>query len=1027
MKEKLTRSLIGMAIMLFAFAQLVQAQSRGITGSVSSAKENVPIIGANILIKGTTRGTVSDLKGKFSIDASPQDTLLVTYLGYDDESVVLGARSNIEVKLYENSTDLDEVVVVGYGVQRKREITGAIASIKSDALEKIAGANFTDALQGQLAGVNVQASSGAPGESSNIQIRGIGSLTSGSTGPLYVVDGVPYDSDPNISSSEIESIEVLKDAASASIYGTRASNGVILVTTKRGKAGAMKIDFEAYYGVQNITSGVDLLNTKDYLAVYMMREELNSENGGSSFYSPLENNPDGLEYDTNWMDELTNNNAPIQNYSLNVSGGKEDLTYNFMLNYFDQEGVMVKSNYNAFSFRANTEYKHNRFSTYLTFGINSSGQETTPWGLHSLAISLSPMSPPIDWDATSGTVPSDNSDAVGSMSAAIKQECTNTNNGYNANLMLGYEILDGLSINGSFGGSTGTTYTRRYEPEFLVYDTDGELSASSNTVSSLYEAIDMSRKWQGELTLRYSKQFEGGHSINALMGYTMEQSFWDQRTLAKNGFSDDSVTTPSAGTSGDSVLGTNSSNSLIGMLARVMYNYQDRYLLSASVRRDGSSRFGLDKWASFPSVSAGWSISEEPFYKNWGIKDILTDVKLRASWGTAGNQSIPNYQYTATVQNSLNYVLGTGDQTETAYGSSQRGFVNPYVKWETSLSRNFGVDISALKGKVTLNADYYIVNKNDLLLPVDLAPSTGVPLDDYTYENVYLNAGDLRNEGIEIAVTYRGNIRDFRYSVSATYTRNVNMVTSTYTASNYIEGGDPLRQVRNSDPTTYVKEGYEAGAFFLIPNLGTVKTQEQLEAYQEIVPTAQLGDLWLQDTNGDKQISDADRVYCGSGTPKFEGGLNVNLEYKGIDLNVQLYGSYGNMVYNGAKLQAYQSLRHQDLLYCWSPENPTSNVPTPRKEIEHNNTRSFSDYYLEDGSYLRVKNIQLGYSLPSRIIEKMKLRSVRVYLSAQNPFTLTKYTGYDPEVGGDGLFYKGVDEATYPVAAQYRMGLQVGF
>ncbi len=1005
---------------------VASAQSSTIKGRVSTQSDNVSLIGVTVLVKGSQTGAVTDQNGDYTLKGVKQtDVLEFTYIGYKTIEVAVSSRSVIDVSLVEDVEVMDEVLVIGYGTQRKREITGAISSVKGENLTKIGGSDFASALQGQMAGVNVQASSGEPGAATNIQIRGIGSFSSGALSPLYVVDGMPYGGSPNIPSSEIESIEVLKDAASASIYGTRASNGVILITTKRGTEGTMRVELDSYYGVQNITSGIELMDTKGYLYVYMMGEYMNNAEG-DLIYSPLWDNPNGLQYDTNWMEELTVNNAPIQNHALTVSGGQKGLTYSVTANYFDQDGSMIKSSYDRLSLKSNTTFEKNRFSAFVSMSLNMDNTENTPWGLSEAAITLQPMNPPLDTSSDSGVATGLNVNEAASLVNEMQEENTNESNSFNFFADLGYKITDSWSIHGTVGMSRSTNYGRVFSPTYLMYDEDGDLSGSSQTISELSESFATSTGFNAEFITTYEKTFDGGHALKVFGAASAEQGTYDYRTGTQNGFPSNDISTPSAGTGTATYTGTNSESSLVGFVARAIYNYNDRYIVSVSARRDGSSKFGSNKWATFPSASVGWGVSEEPYFKNSSVADVISTLKVRGSWGTAGNQAISNYSYNTTVINNLDYVLGSGDQSVTMSGASQRGFANPSVQWETSVSRNIGIDMGFFDDALVVAADYYHTDKKDMLLPISLAPSSGAPSGDWQYGSVTLNAGNMYNKGVELSATYRGVIKDFGYSVMGTFSKNNNMVTDTYVPSNYISGGQPVFS-RSTEDVTYVKEGYPAGSFFLVENLGTIKTQAQLDEYQEIDNTAKLGDLWLVDQNGDGAINDDDRVYCGSGTPDWEAGLTINLNYKNFDMNFQLYGTYGNKVYNGSKLLAYIRQRSSDLLYMWSPENPTSNVPTVRDEIEHNNVRSFNEYYLEDGSYLRLRNVQLGYSLPNDLIGKIGLSRVRVYVAAQNPLTFTNYTGYDPEVGGDGIFTKGVDSSTYPVSAQYRVGLQLGF
>ncbi|MFI3281131.1 MAG: TonB-dependent receptor [Rikenellaceae bacterium] len=1024
-------ALILSALMLMTLAPMsaqAQAQAHSVQGTVTSAVDNMPLIGVSITIQGRAQtGTITDGDGKYALSGVKSgDILEFSYIGYQSQTVTYSVQTTLNISLDEETEIMDEVIVIGYGTQRKREITGAISSVKGESLTKIGGSDFASALQGQMAGVNVQASSGEPGAGINIQIRGIGSFSSGALSPLYVVDGMPYGGSPNIPSSEIESIEVLKDAASASIYGTRASNGVILITTKRGTEGQMRVEYDAYYGVQSITSGIELMDTKGYLFKYMMSEYQNNAEG-SLWYSPLWDNTQGLQYDTDWMEELTVDNAPIQNHALTVSGGRNGLTYNVTANYYNQDGSMIKSSFDRLSLKSNTTFEKNRFSAFVSMGVSMENKENTPWGLAEAAITLNSMNPPLSTSGDSGLALGASPDESASLMNEMQEENDTSGNSFNIYTDLGYKITENWSVHATMGMSRSNSYTRVFNPVYLMYDDEGELSGSSNTISKLSETFTFSTGFNTEFITSYEKTFEGGHALKVFGAASAEYGTYTYRNATQTDFPSNEVTAPSSAMGTATFTGSGSINTLLGFVARAIYNYNDRYILSASVRRDGSSKFGLDKWGTFPSVSAGWGVSEEPYFKNSSIADVMSTFKIRGSWGTAGNQSIDAYSYDTTVITNLDYVLGSGDQNISWSGAAQRGFGNADVKWETSVSRNVGLDLGFLEDALLLTVDYYHTDKRDMLLPVTLSPSSGAPSGDWQYGDVTLNAGNMYNKGIELSLNYRGFIgKDFGYSVMGTFSKNENMVTDTYTDTNYISGGTPVVS-RSTDDVTFVKEGYPAGSFFLIENLGTIKTQSQLEEYQKIVSTAQLGDLYLIDQDNDGDIDDDDRVYCGSGTPDWEAGLTVNLNYKNFDMNLQIYGTYGNKVYNGSRLLAYIRQTSKDLLYMWSPENPTSNVPTVRKEIEHNNTRSFNEYYLEDGSYMRLRNIQIGYTFPQSIINTVNISRLRVYLSAQNPLTFTNYTGYDPEIGGDGIFSKGVDSSSYPVTAQYKLGVQLSF
>lgn len=1004
-------------VTFLSFCAFSSAQNLTIKGTVVDSN-GIPIPGVNVIVKGTQTGAATDFTGEYSINATANATLTFSYIGYQIQKIVLSGQSKVDMILQEDLTSLDEVIVVGYGTQKKKEITGAVSRVESETVEKLATASVTDALQGQVAGVNIQASNGSPGQTANVQIRGVNSI-SGGLGPLWVVDGIPYSGDPGLSSNEIETIDILKDA-SASIYGVRASGGVILVTTKRGKAGTMKVNFDSYYGWQKISTGISKANTAEVL--YINQIEQLAVADGAQLWNPLLDNSKALYNETDWIGDLTVDNAPMQNYNLRVSGGKEDLTYSVNANYFSQDGVLISSAFDRLSLRANSFFKKNKFTMFSSIGLKRSTRDKEPWALLYEAIKLPPyregLNPNQDVVISEGTNP----EQIYGMARALQETRQNEENGFNASLDLNYEIIKGLKLQARLGANISNTFDEIHIPKFKAFNSDGEEIPGGEEIAQLTNQQTLWRNW----TMEYIASFEknvGKHFFKALAGYTMEERTYRWFKAGKDDFLSNDITQLSGGSLNPSASGQKNESSLQGILGRIQYNYDGKYLFWASVRRDGSSRFGTDnRYGTFPSASVGWNISDELFFKNSSLSNIVGDLKFRATIGTSGNDGIPDYSTEANIIPQLDYVLGPGDQDEISLGASQRTYANPNVKWETSVSRNFGIDLNMFKGKLNFTADYYMVDKEDMLNLVSIPTSSG------STEPVIMNVGNMTNEGIELTAGYRKKDKEFQYSVTGTFTKNTNVVTKTDLESSTLFKGTP-NIYRGSDPTTVLKEGLAAGTFYLIPTDGLIDTDEELAYYTGLggVQDPQKGDLKYVDTNGDDAITDDDRVNMGSGAPDFEAGLNLDFSYKNLDLNIQLYGTYGNKVFNGAKLYAYLGKTHKDLVYSWSEFNPTSTIPTPRQTIEHDNIRTRSDYFLEDGSYLRIRNIQLGYSFGKDVLSKLKISKMRIYLSSQNPITFTKYTGFDPEVGNDGLFLRGVDRANYPVSSPYRVGLQLEF
>ncbi|AZQ63991.1 TonB-dependent receptor [Flammeovirga pectinis] len=1021
--------LLRLILLLTLFSSLnLLAQGVDIKGTVLD-EQDAPLIGAYIIVKGTTTGTVTDFNGLFKLHVpNKESVLVVSSIGHKDKEVYVGDRTNFDLKLEYDTEALEEVVVIGYGEQEKREITGAITQLKAEDLERSPTADLGTALQGQMAGVSVRSASGAPGEQSTITIRGVSSFQDGGSEPLYVVDGVTYTSNPNISPQEIQSIEVLKDGASAAIYGSRASAGVILITTKRGEKGQLKVNLDAYYGIQKITSGIELAGTVDALYI----NKILYDNKDTGKFDPLSFNPQGLYYDTDWLKEVQVDNAPIQNYNLRLSGGSGYVTYNITGTFYDQEGVFINSGYQRANLRSNTTYQKDKFRMQLNLGLNNSKKESEPWGLQYEAIKQSTMIPPLDVNDTEFVVPGANPEAMGGFIGKLRESNETFEDGYNGNIIMNYELFSGFKLNANVGGSIQRSHNEWFKPTYEVYDDQGNyMLNASNPISELrYTDYTYYRSIQ-EYTASYNKKF-GKHKIGLVGGVTFETSTSEKSQI--HGAELASNSTPSMGAANEirSVDERYAESKNIGILGRAQYNYDNRYMVSASVRRDGSSRFHPDNnWGVFPSVSGGWNISNEKFFKP--LKKTVSNLKIRYGYGQTGSdkagqglQNLTAYlPYQAIVTPQVDYPLGPEYDDNLQLGTTNPTYVDDGIKWETNISQNLGIDAEFFNGRVTFSGDVYKSDKQDMLLAVPIPPSTGATTAN-SYNMVWQNVGNLSNKGIELVLGYNNHIGDVHFKINGTFSKNVNEVVSLAPGLESVAGGQPIIG-KDSENTTFLKPGYQAGSFFLIPTDGTIKTQEELVEYQKIIPTAQLGDLKYIDVNGDGKIDDDDREYMGSGTPLWEAGLNITIFYKGFDFGIQFFGSYGAKVYNGSKAYAYQNKRSAELVNAWQPVNPTSNIPTPRDQAEHYNTRTYSDYFLEDGSYLRIQNITLGYTLPKSWLKSLKVSNFRIYASTQNPFTFTNYSGFDPEVGSSSVFYRGVDRGNYPVSAIYRGGISLEF
>lgn len=1023
-------SLVGLLVLMHGqlMAQMV------VTGKVTSEEDGGSLPGVSILVEGSTKGTVTDLDGNYKIEIPDVNTVLTySFIGFLKEKVTVAGRSTIDLVLKPDVAQLEEVVVIGYGEQKKREITGAVARVDSEDIMKNATADLGAALQGSIAGVNVQASSGEPGAGSNILIRGLSSIN-GVNAPLFVVDGIPYNDDPKLSINEIETIDVLKDAASASVYGTRGSGGVILITTKRGKAGVMKLGIDSYMGVQKITSGTPLMDKEQGMyANFVSFYHLNPNQNFQNSWTFLENNPTGFTNNTNLVPVFENDNALIQNHSINVSGGKEGLNYNIVGSFFEQDGSIINSGYKRYNVRANTSYKQRKWTVTTGMGFRVEEQQYAPYQFLLEAIKYDPLQQLLDPDAeiVQDAGNGNQAAALGGLMAKLKQRDNRHGNHFNLTFQAENQLTDDIKLMTRLGTSFEDNTRVRINPLFIAYDDDGELIPATNaTRSGVYNYSDKSGKIAWENTAQYSKKF-GDHSIRALGLFSMEKytfdSFFGQK---KDLLSNDVVVLNGATADADAGSGNNwgqdRTNSLFGIMGRVQYDYKGRYLLSVSARRDGSSRFSEKfRWGTFPSVSVGWNVSDEAFFSP--VKSVADIFKIRASYGTTGNQNFLDYSNSASITIGRDYAFGPETNNTLILGAVQTAYANENVKWETSEQLNVGFDLGFLNNKLTLSGDFYNTEKKDMLFPLLLPQSAGAGKN----ATVVLNVGNMTNKGMEFTSSYRHN-GEVSWSVGGTFAKNVNEITKMSGANDiaYLDGSTVVAGVPNEDLVTAIAEGYPAGAFFLMETDGIIDSVEELEEYNAAIKnvgTAKLGDLKYVDYDGDSLIdSRLDRQFMGSGAPDFEIGVNFDIDYKGFDFSMQWYAAVGGEVMNGSRAYAYKYGRHLDQLYQWSPQNPNSFVPADRGR-DHLNHRGYTDYWLEDGTFLRLRNVALGYTLPSSIMEKVGVSKFRIYISAQNPITITDYKGYDPEVGNNGLSTRGLDRGNYPISSTYRMGLQLDF
>ncbi len=974
------------------------------------------------MVQGTMNGITSGVDGSFALNVNKADTLVVSFLGYKTQ--YLTPESTMAIKLASDAQELDEVVVIGYGVVRKKEVTGAVSQVKSADLQKQLNTDLGNSLQGMVAGVSVASESGAPGAGATILIRGITSIDGGNT-PLYVVDGVPYEGDPGINPNEIESMDILKDAASCAIYGTRGAAGVILITTKTGTVGKPKVTFDAFYGVKMITSQDYLMDAVEQTYFNMVTKRLAQAAGKTDddMVLDLSKQPTYFHNNTNLMDEVFVDNARTQNYSLTFSGGVKGITYSLVAGYTDELGSIINSGYDRFNTRGNFGFTspNKKLKINANFNLTQENKESAVSSILLQSIKYYPTQPSMSTanDAfESGSGESDNR-IKGIMDSYFTEDYQKTNNS-TANLSLNYTIIDGLKLSSKVAFNRANGVRSIFRPYNKIISSTGDLLSKPSDSFVSEESINrQSLIW--DFGGQYQKQFNK-HKITALAMITGEEYRFEGFVAKQEGVLNNDITVLGGTSINPSAISrTNYTNRLIGTLARLQYDWNSRYLLSVSVRYDGSSKFAPgNQWGLFPSASAAWNMSDENFFKS--LKKVVNNLKIRASYGTTGNQNFGAYGYIPVVTSGLD--MATGESESLGVGVAQSGYANPEVKWETSKQVNLGVDFGLWQNKFTLTAELYKTNKSDMLFPIVLASSNG------TTTPVTLNVGDMTNQGFELATSYRSSIgKNLKYTLSATFSTNRNEITKISGDGNRISASTTglVQGAPDQSYVTYMAEGYPAGAFFLYKTNGIVNSDEKLAEYRKIKPSASYGDLIYEDFNGDGQINDSDLQYCGSGLPDYEIGFNISMEYKGFDLYANFYSALGHEIMNGSRATAFAYGRHKDLLGQYSATNINSPVPTYYGDIKsHMNYQGNTDMWLEDGSYLRLKNVTLGYTLPERLSTKLKMKKCRVYVAGQNLFTITGYSGYDPGIGG-GIATRGMDIGNYPVSTTVMGGVNLIF
>ena len=1030
---------------LWAFSQNIT-----VTGTVQDEAGD-PLIGATVQQKGSGNGIATDVDGHFKLSLPKNATLVVSYVGYTTQTVAVDGRTNLTIVLKEDSEVLDEVVVVGYGQMKRSDLTGSVTSVGEDAVKKSIATSVDQVLQGRAAGVQIQANSGTPGASTSIRIRGINSLNA-TNQPIFVIDGVVIDSTTDdetsnplssINPSDIVSMDILKDASATAIYGSRASNGVIMITTKRGKAGEATVTYDMYLGWQEMPKKYDLLNLREYAEHHNYRAEyISSVDQSAAFIRP-----DLLGKGTDWQDELFRK-AFMMNHSISVSGGNDRTTYAFSGGYLDQEGIAHGSSFQRFSLRSNLD---TQIKSWLRGGVNFSFTDSKQVvGTDNNTIisaliqqpTVAVTSPDGSFDGPDDVWMPDNPVGLASIITNKNKKTNFRFNGY-----LEATLYKGLTLKTEISGDYNLNKYYYYMPDYTFGIKTQDIRTSRWTKTD-------TKYWSWRNILNYNNTFAGKHSINLMVGQEVSKSYWETQVGTATGFLNNTTPDLSAGDiSASTTTGSRNINTLASFFGRAFYSFDDRYLLTATIRRDGSSKFADgEKWGWFPAVALAWRASQESF-----LRDVqwLYNAKLRLGWGKTGNQNVTDYAYMALLANKT---------TPWGVGVLTGNTANPKLTWESTSSYNLGVDFGVLQNRIELVADLYYKKTDNLLLQLPL-PRALASAGHRAASNPRGNVGSNQNKAIHLTLnTTNITNRDFTWTSNVVFSLNRNKVKSLDTANSSIE------KTYQPSSTNYIVTktvvGQPIGQFWGYKVIGRFDKPEDFYYHdaagnlqQVAIPEGNtiaqsstwIGDYIFEDRNGDGKINAEDCTFIGNPEPKFTWGFGNTFNYKGFDLNVMFSGAYGNKALNLTRMRIEDPRQNSNILRSSLnfarvavidpslPDNDYRNLqvvnpgsttlPALQRTDANANFTRISDLLIEDASYIRLQNISFGYTLPRQLVNKLYLDNVRVYFSAQNVYTWTKYKGLDPEVGamyGDALM-TGVDYGRYPSPRIYTFGLNVSF
>jgi TonB-linked SusC/RagA family outer membrane protein len=977
------------------------SQNRKLTGQVVSKDDNRPLLGVSIAIKGKTTVTATNENGEFSIDAPENAVLSFSSIGFENFEQLVKGDERLSISLSPVNKAMQEVVVIGYGVQKKADLTGSVSSVSGKEIKSLPVPNVGEALQGRAAGVQVL-SSGSPGSNVTIRVRGTGTINN--SDPLLVIDGIPTDIPLNmISQDDIASIDVLKDASATAIYGSRGANGVVLITTKKGSSGKNRLEFSTFAGVQEATSMVEMLNAGQFASLHNEMMSNNGQPQNPAFASPL-----SLGAGTDWLGALFRT-ASIQNYSLAYSGGSANSNYYVSGSVLDQQGIVINTSYRRYTLQFNSE---SRLFNWMKFGNNFTlSHDIKRNGSYDIRNTMAalPTQPIYNADG-SWSGPIGQSSWYGDIINPIGKATINENStkGYNVLGSLYGEVtlFRNLKFRTTGGVQASFWDSRSWSPKY-------NWQPIPQPNAYLGQGYNKALTWLWDNLLTYDR-YIGSHHLTVLAGSSAQNNRFDGMGGSIQGFASNTTQQLNNGTLLPTIGGSASEWALLSFFGRANYSYKDKYLVTATVRRDGSSRFGKDnRYGTFPSASVAWRISNEDFFHLRPVNDL----KIRAGYGVTGNQNIGNYSF-ATVLQTVQYNFN---------GTPVNAIVplaipNPGVRWEQVEQANLGVDLTILNNRVNITADAYLKNTNDMLVPMSVPISTGY--SDIVVPSI--NAGKVQNKGFELGINSQNMKGDFEWNTSFNVSFNRNKVVSLNDSVPLYTGGIGLNQ-----NLSIQSAGHPVNSFYGFVTNGIFQSQDEVNKYAVQVPgndvnnRTSAGDIRFRDLNNDGKIDDNDRTYLGDPNPSFLFAMNNSFAYKGVDLSVFIQGVSGNKIFNANRISLEGMAVAQNQTSAvrdrWNGKGSSNTIPRAVFNDPNKNTR-VSDRFIEDGSYLRVKNVTLGYTLPKNLTQSAKMSSARIYLSAQNLFTFTKYTGFDPETGAQGI-----DLNVYPVTRTFSAGINLNF